>query len=237
MHYWKNPKIDYRRGEDRNQALADGDPINQHWERISQENLLSLGPFPPILHYPGTYILYFLSDPDSKSLFKRVAQGEKMPICARCEFQAGGDPCCPAAALEFEWWDDGGSYIGPEEYDPETGWEEIPDCECKCQCFRLPIFQNRRAIGGPGTLDMFWENPSTRNLIAAVQYTASPEDQDLIITHMVVRDPYQRNRINSYMIDQLLQQYPDRELYFHDLTDQGRSFMQSYGGRDFDDRD
>ena len=89
-------------------------------------------------------------------------------------------------------------------------------------------------IGGPGTLDMFWSKAASKMLVGAVQYVASDEDSDLIVTHMVVREPYQRNRINSFMIDQLVEKYPTRKLYFHDLTNQGRRFMESYGGEEFE---
>lgn len=236
MRYWKNPEISYRPGKPRNSVFADGEPISQHWESVARENLLGVGPFPALFHYPGTYILYLLRSPESKDLFVRLARGEKIAQCPRCQYREGGEPCCAAAGLEDEWWDEEGVFIGPEEYDPETGWEDIPDCQCKCRCLTLPVFQNRRAIGGPGTLDLFWQRESAKYLVAAVQYVASDEDKDLVITHMHVAPEFQRNRINSFMVDQLVEKHPDRELYFHDLTNQGRAFMDSYGGQDFEDK-
>jgi len=229
----RNPNLSIQDGS----ARADGEPIAAAWNEIAEENVLVIGPFKGVDAYlmgPGVHILYLFRSPSGKELFKRIAMGEEMPKCARCLFRANEEePCCQAAEAELDWFDeDTGDYIGPEEYDPDTGWEDFPECECKCQCLYLPLFQNRRAIGGPGTLDVFWKAKSTDYLVGAVQFVAEEDSSDLIITHMMVREEFQRNRINSFMIELIQDRYPGRKLYFHDLTDQGRKFMLGYGGEE-----
>jgi hypothetical protein len=227
--YFRNPKL-HPPGK-RGYVRAGRKNIKNAWKAVADENLLVIGPFPPIFHAPGTHILYLLKDPADMKIFNNMLRG-KTEECMKCSWNKNGPtPCCEASRLEVEWYDQGGTYIGPSRYDPDTGYDDPPECECECECLRIPVFQMRRMIGGPGTLEMFWDMAASKLLAGAVQFIV--EDKDLVITHMVVDNPYQRNRINSFMIDQVQKEYPERNLLFHDLTDKGRSFMEGYGGAEY----
>jgi hypothetical protein len=54
------------------------------------------------------------------------------------------------------------------------------------------------------------------------------DDKELIIQMMSVRNPYRKNRINSFMIDELKQKFPSHELVFEDPTDDGWKFIANY---------
>ena len=54
------------------------------------------------------------------------------------------------------------------------------------------------------------------------------DDKELIIQMMSVRNPYRKNRINSFMLDQLKENFPGRELVFEDPTDDGWKFIANY---------
>ena len=237
-----NPEITSRDGLF---VFADDIPFTKASRKeLEDENILVVGPFPLILHYPNTYILYFFKSPEGKALFERILSGEEMPECKRCLWRKTEEtPCCEAAAAEFEWWTEDGDYIGPPEYE-----DDPPECECACECIRIPVFHLRRALGGPGTIEMFWQNASTQYLVGAVQYVIGKEpapddpdyeklkDQDfnyLLVTHMAVSTEFQRNKVNTFMIDLLVSHYPHRILYFDDPTDQGRAFMDAYGGSEW----
>ena len=227
----RNPKL---RIEDDLFVFAGDEPIREAWDEVADDNIMTVGPFPPIMHYPGTHILYLFEDPDSKELFRELFTNAQREECKRCLWRKTEEvPCCSSAEYEFTWYDDDGNYIGPKKYDPDEGWEEFPECECKCECLYPPIFQNRQPIGGIGTINMFWDIAASKHLVGAVQFVASDDDNDLMITHMAVKDPYRRNRINSFMIDQVVKKYPHRKLSFHDPTPLGRKFMESYGGEEW----
>lgn len=94
----------------------------------------------------------------------------------------------------------------------------------------MPIFSQRRAIGGPGTLEMFWKNPETRPatkmLAGALQFI--PEDDALYITHMSVQPAWRRNRLNWLMVEGVRLRDPERPIVFDDPTEMGKKFMRSY---------
>lgn len=98
-----------------------------------------------------------------------------------------------------------------------------------------PIFALRRAIGGPGTIDMFWKNRATKPLIkkmaGAVQFIV--DEGDVIITHMSTKRGWRRRKVNSAMIKYIENRYPDKKLFYQELTEQGRKFMESYGGEEW----
>ena len=102
----------------------------------------------------------------------------------------------------------------------------------------MPLFQMRQKIGGIGTIPAFWKGQAAKKfLVGAVQYWV-PKDVDehgdiLVVTHMAVSWQYRRNKVNAYMFDHLAEKYPDKEIYFHELTEMGRSFMDSYGGQEY----
>lgn len=101
---------------------------------------------------------------------------------------------------------------------------------------RLPIFALRRPLGQRrGTIEMFWSVKNSRYLVGAVQFIANPDNNDLILTHMAVRPKYRRHKINTFMINEIRKTFPDRKLYFHELTEQGRAFMVQYGGEEWRD--
>jgi hypothetical protein len=96
----------------------------------------------------------------------------------------------------------------------------------------MPIFPQRRGIGGPGTLHMFWNNkenkPATKLLAAALQYV--PTDDALYITHMSVRPKWRRNRMNWLMVEAARSNYPDLPVVFDDPTEMGKKFIRKYEG-------
>lgn len=54
------------------------------------------------------------------------------------------------------------------------------------------------------------------------------DDKELIIQMMSVRNPYRKNRINSFMLDSLKEKFPTHELVFEDPTNDGWNFIASY---------
>lgn len=103
---------------------------------------------------------------------------------------------------------------------------------------RMPVFQSRDKLGGIGTIPRFWKEQTAKKfLVGAVQYWI-PKDVDeygdiIVVTHMAVSWQYRRNKVNAYMFDYLSEKYPGKEIYFHDLTEAGRAFMDSYGGYEY----
>ncbi len=93
----------------------------------------------------------------------------------------------------------------------------------------MAVFQNRRGIGMPGTLDAFWRRkdakPLTKLLAGALQFI---DDDKLYLTHMSVRSKWRRNRLNWLMVEEVRESYPSLELVFDDPTDMGRKFMRKY---------
>jgi GNAT superfamily N-acetyltransferase len=91
--------------------------------------------------------------------------------------------------------------------------------------------RRRRAMFGPGTLDMFWQNPKTKALTkllaGAVQYVVL--GKEVMITHMSVRPKWRRNGINTLMIEAIEATNPGKPLVYEDPTDMGKKFMASRG--------
>ena len=100
-----------------------------------------------------------------------------------------------------------------------------------------PVFALRNAIGGKGTIPMFWKNkatkPLTKKLAGAVQYIADPAKDYAIITHVATKRGWRRRKVSSAMIKYLENRHPDKRLYGQDLTDTGRKFMEAYGGEEY----
>jgi hypothetical protein len=90
---------------------------------------------------------------------------------------------------------------------------------------------HRPGYGGPGTLDLFWSHPRfkpiTKRLAAAMQYIVL--EDEIVITHMSVRPMYRRQRLNSLLVDFVVERNPSRKVVFDDPTDQGRKFMKGRG--------
>jgi hypothetical protein len=102
----------------------------------------------------------------------------------------------------------------------------------------FPVFPNRRAIGGPGTINMFWKSSKQKRrflkaIAGAVQFIVEPNSDVVIITHMATKRGWKRRGVNSAMISKIMRKYPDRRIVYHGLTDQGRKFMQSFGGEEY----
>lgn len=96
----------------------------------------------------------------------------------------------------------------------------------------VPIFPVRLPVGfGPGSLERFWKVKTSKLLVGAIQFSVT--DDQIVITHMSVKPKYRRNRVNSFMIDEIKKTFPDKGLFFHELTKQGRAFMKKYGGQEF----
>lgn len=91
--------------------------------------------------------------------------------------------------------------------------------------------RRRRAMFGPGTLDMFWQNRETKALTkllaGAVQYVVL--DDQVMITHMSVRPKWRRNGLNTLMIEDIEATNPGKPLVYEDPTDMGKKFMASRG--------
>lgn len=93
------------------------------------------------------------------------------------------------------------------------------------------IYPLRRAMGGPGTIEMFWRNshnrPLLKLLVGAVQYYA--HDGKLVITHMSVRPKWRRHGLNSLMVDNIASSHPGSEVIYDDPTEMGKRFMRGRG--------
>ena len=96
-----------------------------------------------------------------------------------------------------------------------------------------PLFPLRRAIGGPGTLEMFLKNKAVKKVIAAVQYYTYKGD--VIITHMVVRSKWRRAHINKLLIVTIIDYTQPVNIWWDDPTEMGRGFIWGYGqGQDIE---
>lgn len=96
---------------------------------------------------------------------------------------------------------------------------------------KVAIYPRRRAVGGPGTLDMFWRSRNvksiTKLLVGAVQYAVL--DDKVVITHMSVLPKWRRNRLNTLMIEAIAQDHPGMPFEYDAPTDMGEKFMTSRG--------
>lgn len=92
------------------------------------------------------------------------------------------------------------------------------------------VFARYRAgMGGPGTIDVFWANPATKTMIAAVQYFM--KGRRLVVTHMAVRPRWRRNRVNWWLIDYIADQMGAVDVEFDEPTDDGKAFMRARSSR------
>lgn len=82
-----------------------------------------------------------------------------------------------------------------------------------------------------GIIPTFWKQKSAKKLVGAVQFRVT--DTKIIVMYMAVQPKYQRNKANSIMIDEIMKTFPDKELQYHKLTNDGREFMKSYGGKEY----
>lgn len=73
-----------------------------------------------------------------------------------------------------------------------------------------------------------FQKPGTQHILGLLQ--GHSDEGHIYIDMMSVRSKWQRNRINSLMIDALRKQYPEAKLSFSDATDKGRKFISSYTG-------
>lgn len=100
----------------------------------------------------------------------------------------------------------------------------------------IPIFALRRAIGGPGTLPMFWANKEnkviTKHMVAAMQYYVTPDE--IVLTHMSVQPKYRRQGVNTLLVDTVMSNYPGRKVVFDDPTPDGKRFMRGRGFESFE---
>jgi len=89
---------------------------------------------------------------------------------------------------------------------------------------KLPLFPHQR-LGDLGTLDAFWQAPLARNtLMAAIQFI--PTSQGIIVTHMAVKPKWQRQGINSRMVDCIKRRFPQHQITFHQPTEMGKKFIE-----------
>jgi len=94
----------------------------------------------------------------------------------------------------------------------------------------IPFFPLHPPKFGPGSLALFTQMKIVKKyLVGAVQFI--PIKEKLILTHMIVLPKWRRQGLNSRMIQYLLTQYPDYELYYHNLTQMGEMFMKKFGGK------
>jgi hypothetical protein len=90
-----------------------------------------------------------------------------------------------------------------------------------------PIFPLRRGIAGPGTLEIFLKTKSAKKVIAAVQYYTY--EGDLFVTHMVVRSKWRRARLNTLLINAIIDDTKPVNIWWDDPTREGEKFMAGYG--------
>jgi len=92
----------------------------------------------------------------------------------------------------------------------------------------IPLFGYRRDFMGPGTIDQLWRTAfAKRHVIGAAKFTV--EENRVIVTHMAVKKAFRRNRINTFMLEKLQEEYPGKAIQFHELTEEGRGFMEAWG--------
>jgi len=93
----------------------------------------------------------------------------------------------------------------------------------------FPRYRSRYATRG--TLDMFWEQPATKKMVAGVQFFM--DGTKLVITHMAVRPKWRRSRINTWLLDLIVEGAKATSVEFEEPTSEGTEFMRSYGGREY----
>lgn len=91
----------------------------------------------------------------------------------------------------------------------------------------FPLFPIRVPYG-VGAIDMFWQQRLAKLMAGAVQYVVTPDR--IIITHMAVKAKWRRQKLNTKMIQLIMQKYPSRTLSFLQVTEDGRKFVESFGG-------
>lgn len=89
------------------------------------------------------------------------------------------------------------------------------------------IYPNRRALGGPGTISLFWSRRAkTKGIIAAVQFFT--QEDTLVVTHMSIRPKWRRNRLIMLMIRYLMDDYETTRVEFVEPTEDGEKFAKSF---------
>jgi len=91
----------------------------------------------------------------------------------------------------------------------------------------FPLFPIRVPYG-VGAIDMFWQQRLAKLMAGAVQYVIT--NDRIIITHMAVKTKWRRHKLNTKMIQLIVQKYPSRTLSFLQVTEDGRKFVESFGG-------
>ena len=94
------------------------------------------------------------------------------------------------------------------------------------------VFSHYRAgMAGRGTLDAFWSQRATKKMAAAVQYFL--DGKTLVVTHMAVQPKWRRSRINTWLIDMIVDATEAEKVAFESPTADGMEFMRSYGGSEY----
>lgn len=111
--------------------------------------------------------------------------------------------------------------------------------EARSEKGNMPLFLDRKPIGGRGTLDMFLQHKMTKkHLLGGLMFRVPTELDDeyatvkdrIIVSHMAVVPKARRKGLNTLMLDEVKQAFPGREIYYYDLTENGEAFRQKYGG-------
>jgi len=102
----------------------------------------------------------------------------------------------------------------------------------------IPLFSQWAPMGSPGTIGMFWRHKLSRKLAGAVQWFPDeevdgerwwPPEPAIVVTHMTTKPQWRRTGVNSRMMRHLSDSFPGRPILFHDLTPDGRAFMEGSG--------
>jgi len=99
-----------------------------------------------------------------------------------------------------------------------------------------PIYQDSRAVHGPGTIELFWRNKISREcLVGALQFHLRKADSSMIVTHMSVKRPFRRQGVNSFMLEVAKRSFdPEvKSVLFYGLTVDGEKFMKAWGGEEY----
>jgi hypothetical protein len=100
---------------------------------------------------------------------------------------------------------------------------------------RLPLFMGRRMIGGPGTISQFWQNRLAKKLAGAFQFYVDDENNQVVGTHVGVKPAWRLHGVASRLVRYVHGGHEGKELLLHDLTDQGRAWMEGSGiGREYE---
>ena len=114
--------------------------------------------------------------------------------------------------------------------------EDLERIKTNAQGGDFPIYPARRAIGGHGTLEMFWRRRrATRGILGAVQ--AHPVvGAGLMVTHMSVRPSWRRNRLNSHIINLVMDSHFCHSVEYSEPTQLGKLFIRKGYNAESEDR-